>query len=741
MRKYSRLLFFVLLCSCAKEMTLPVQPVLPEQAAEEAITYTLSVEASKGGNDDSKMLFFVNEKLIAAWQKGDQISVYKSDVLLGTLAAQTDGSSTTFKGQLSGKIRKDDVLTLKFLSPDYGSQDGTLAYIASHCDYAVASVTVTNVEGTSVTTTQANFENQQVIAAFTLRQGENDITADITAMTITSGAEMYAITRSAGPGPIYVAIKAVDNAAIDFSATDGHLYYGKTVSGKTLSRGKYYAITLGMNLDTEMISYVRRSWDEASKSVVSETVVEKASDLNSISEYGNLQGTWYVSGVKNINGITLRKNGTLNLVLCDGATLTTKYIWMDNTSTLRIFGQAAGTGALVAEGQKSDALAIGLYDAEGNGGTMEFHGGVINAVGDFQYPAIGSRKYYWERLVIYGGTIVATGGGYGAGIGRGDNPEKQGGVIDIYGGIITATGGTSDYGYPGGSGIGDGAAGTDPEEGGNVEAVNIYGGEINASGTAKKPGISAGVSGKGTVNIYGGKVTTTGGGGRPGIYAKKEINISGGEVIAYAGVNAAAIGGGEDLDNPAVIHISGGMVQAHGDIDGSYGAGIGGGQDSNGGTIVISGGTVYAYGGMDAAGIGCGEETTFSFGKHSGNITITGGWVRAKGKGYGAGIGAGEDASCDAVNIFTTNGPLYVEALAGNQCEEAGSIGAYDYEYVKWKLNIGPRVRVQTYNNTTLENLVTTDDRADRVHHRRRAILFTCDHEGYTATTCPYCVH
>ena len=734
----SLLLACALLFSCAKE-TEPL--VRPEPSVPEERIYTLTVEAEKGERPDTKALDFVETTLKAFWLKGEEVSVYKANALLGTLAAQIAGSTTQLQGQISGEIKKDDVLTLKFLSPDYGSQDGSLAYIASHCDYAVANVTVTDVEGTSVTTTSAQFENQQVIAAFTLRQGENDITADITAMTITSGAEMYAITRPAGPGPIYVAMKAVDNAAIDFSATDGHLYYGKTVSGKTLSRGKYYALTLGMNLDTEMISYVRRSWDEASKSVVSETVVEKASDLNSISEYGNLQGTWYVSGVKNINGITVRKNGTLNLVLCDGATLTTKYIWMDNTSTLRIFGQAAGTGALVAEGQKSDALAIGLYDAEGNGGTMEFHGGVINAVGDFQYPAIGSREYYWERLVIYGGTIVATGGGYGAGIGRGDKSGHQGGIIDIYGGKITATGGTSDYGYPGGSGIGDGAAGSDPEEGGNVEAVNIYGGEINASGTAKKPGISAGVSGKGTVNIYGGKVTTTGGGGRPGIYAKKEINISGGEVFAYAGVNAAAIGGGEDLDNPAVIHISGGTVRAYGDKEGSYGAGIGGGQDSNGGTIEISGGTVYAFGGMDAAGIGCGEETTFSFGKRSGNITITGGWVHAEGKGYGAGIGAGEDASCYAVNIFTSTGLLYVEAIAGNQCVDAGSIGAYDYEYVKWKLNIGPRVRVQTYKNTTVENLVTTEDRAYTVHHRRRAILFTCDHEGYTAQTCPYCTH
>ena len=723
-----------LLLSCAKE-TVPSVP--PVQGVK---TYTLTVEAGKGERPDTKALSFDGNKLKATWAVGEEVTVYKGDALLGTLSAQAEGKSTTLSGTVSGDLAVDDVLTLKFSSPDYASQDGTLDFIASHCDYAVANVFVTNVGGESITTTDASFVNQQAICQFTLKQGENDITAAITALTITSGTDMYAISRTAGPGPIYVAMKGVSDAVIDFCATDGTNFYGKVVTDKTLASGKFYACSLSMETGIGLISYVRRSWDEASKSVVSETVVEKANDLNSISEYGNLEGTWYVSGVKNINGITISKNKSLNLVLCDGATLTTDHIWMDETSTLRIFGQAAGTGTLVAN-CTSDALAIGLYDAKGNGGTMEFHGGVINAGGHFQYPAIGSRKYYWERLAIYGGTIVATGGGYGAGIGRGDNSDNQGGVIDIYGGKITATGGTSDYGYPGGSGIGDGAAGYDPEAGGNVEAVNIYGGEINATGTTKKPGISAGVSGKGTVNIFGGIVTTTGGGARPGIYAKKAINIIGGDVFAYAGVNAAAIGGGEDLDNPAIIHISGGTVRAYGNIDGSYGAGIGGGQDSDGGTIAISGGTVYAYGGMDAAGIGCGEETTFSFGTQSGNITITGGWVHAEGKGYGAGIGAGEYADCNAVNIFTSDGPLYVEAIAGNQCVGAGSIGAYDYDYVQWKLNIGPRVRVQTYNNTTVENLETKDDRAYTVHHRRRAILFTCDHEGSTADTCPYCVH
>ena len=213
--------------------------------------------------------------------------------------------------------------------------------------------------------------------------------------------------------------------------------------------------------------------------------------------------------------------------------------------------------------------------------------------------------------------------------------------------------------------------------------------------------------------------------------------------MAYAGRDAAAIGSGKELNNPAVIHISGGSVQARGDNEdyNSYGAGIGAGQNGNGGTILISGGTVYAYGGMDAAGIGCGEKSSLFSSKNSGNITITGGWVYAKGKGYGAGIGAGEDAYCNAVNLFTTAGPLRVEAIAGEQCENAGSIGAYDYDDIKWTLNIGPLVRVDIYNGSTWDHLVRTDDRADRVHHSTRALLYTCDHGGGPIENCNFCNH
>lgn len=86
-----------LLLSCAKEMVPSVQSELPGQPVPEAGTYTLTVEADKGERPDPKALMYVVSKLEAFWHKGEEVSVYKADALLGTLTAQIDGSTTTLQ--------------------------------------------------------------------------------------------------------------------------------------------------------------------------------------------------------------------------------------------------------------------------------------------------------------------------------------------------------------------------------------------------------------------------------------------------------------------------------------------------------------------------------------------------------------------------------------------------------------------------------------------------------------------
>ncbi len=243
MKKYLYNIFMlaavaVAFVSCEKENT-PVDG-----------TFTLTVDASKEGTKGTKQLGLDGSTLNATWAAGEQVKVYIGETLLGTLTPQTTGSAhTKLSGTLEGTIAVDDVLTLKFLSPDYGSQDGTLAYIAANCDYAVATVTVSGFSGdatkTIETTGHANFVNQQAIVKFTLKDTSNaDISA--TQFVVNDGATDYTINPASAASEIYVAIPGFRWQTVRLTATVGSVGYTYKKSDATFTNGQYYEITVKM---------------------------------------------------------------------------------------------------------------------------------------------------------------------------------------------------------------------------------------------------------------------------------------------------------------------------------------------------------------------------------------------------------------------------------------------------------------------------------------------------------------
>ena len=253
------------------------------------------------------------------------------------------------------------------------------------------------------------------------------------------------------------------------------------------------------------------------------------------------------------------------------------------------------------------------------------------------------------------GSLKATGGKYGAGIGGSkDNGTNN---ITINGGTVTATGGYWSAGIGGGHN----------DFGNNGDGINITinGGTVNAAGDRFGAGIGGGDYGSGknitinggTVNAAGGNGAGIGGGDRG---SGENITINGGTVTAASG-SGAGIGGGEK-GSGTNITINGGTVEATG---GDFGAGIGGGAAGSGTNITITGGTVTAKGHLGGAGIGGGEKGN---GK---NITITGGTVTAKGGVFGAGIGGGYGGIGSNV---TVSGAAQVTAIAGKP--DLGGAGA-----------------------------------------------------------------
>ncbi|MBO7673446.1 MAG: InlB B-repeat-containing protein [Atopobiaceae bacterium] len=251
----------------------------------------------------------------------------------------------------------------------------------------------------------------------------------------------------------------------------------------------------------------------------------------------NLREGWYLID----NDLTLSERfvvqtGHARIILRNGVTANTKGITVEENKTLSIYGQTKTGGKLTANAPNNSA---------GIGSNKDTMPGTIN---------------------ICGGTIVATGGQFAAGIGGGYNYNHAGlsynpndprivprGLIHIYQGNVTATGGEF------ASGIGGGQRNSNPK-------IIIDDGTIVATGTYQAAGIGAG----GNAGVYqpiiinGGNVTATGHAGAgigaghearptayPSIYA--EIILRGGHIKAasYSGTNTrqyfsrgAGIGGG-----------------------------------------------------------------------------------------------------------------------------------------------------------------------------------------------------
>lgn len=229
--------------SCSvKEDIFEEETTIKEEPAK---VYTLSVNATKGGDDEAtKVLSLDGKTLNAAWAQNEEVTVYnntKKVPLDGTLKAQSDGSSTTLKGNLTGTIENGDKLILRFNSGNYASQSGTLDYIAANCDFAEASITVSSVDGENnvIPTSKASFVNQQAIVKFILKdQDNNDL--NVSNLTISAGSN-----------------RLVSAGGLRGSGTKTY-HTGYTVDGGSGSTGvEGYDKLLDGNTDTKWCSNVK----------------------------------------------------------------------------------------------------------------------------------------------------------------------------------------------------------------------------------------------------------------------------------------------------------------------------------------------------------------------------------------------------------------------------------------------------------------------------------------------------
>ena len=440
--------------ACSKENNSIDEP----STTDTPKTYTMTVEATKG-DAVTRALTLEGKTLNATWTAGDKVTVLKlvTDLythqtywqVFGQLTAEDvrDGGLTcSLTGEFeAGTIAVNDYLRLVFPAKDltpgsgiysmtYTPQDGKLATIANSFDYCSTSgqkskaVTVTTVDGTNVTASDASFTNNQAIVCFTLKDADGDPIYP-TSLTISAkdaygadqivtGEQITGINTSEGNGAltlsldgttnvVYAAVRGFSGKDVTLTATFGSTTYTYTKSSVSFDNGKYYAIGVKMTASRDKISLASLTNDYTAQS----------GDVLT----GTLPGGIHLSIAAGAS-VTL-KDVTINDALRAGITCL-------GNATINLIG---------ANTVRANVVNYAGIQAGGSGKTLTIQGsGSLSVRGGQNSAGIGAgNNGTCGSIVINGGTITAKAGIYAAGIGSGRNGQFE--SITITDGITSLT--------------------------------------------------------------------------------------------------------------------------------------------------------------------------------------------------------------------------------------------------------------------------------------------------------------
>lgn len=270
----------ILLASCQQ---MELENPDPQDNPEEIVTpddavWTLTIKASKGVETKALYLDTSGSKdhLTAYWSGNEQVTVFKDGAsLTEPLTVTPDAGDKPATATLSGSITSTEIhvndeliLLIPRLAWDYSGQKGLLTgdnSIESQYDYALATVTVTDVDATThaITTTEAHFENQQSIYRFAFRKNSSAFSIKdfkvssagnriVSEMTLGGTPTLGGLTvtpASATADPLFVSIRntgtAEDTYNFIVTGSDDALYdVSKPIPARVLDvPGKFISAT------------------------------------------------------------------------------------------------------------------------------------------------------------------------------------------------------------------------------------------------------------------------------------------------------------------------------------------------------------------------------------------------------------------------------------------------------------------------------------------------------------------
>ena len=467
------------LTACTSEDNIvndqPVNPTAPK-------TYTMTIQATKGGAAATRGLYFNGTALNVKWNEGEKVVVMQDDDELGTLTATPDPddpTKATLRGDLDDLDLAEDIeFHLHSASYDYSRQSGVLLSkdgensIEEKFDYALCTVeagsdkiktsVVKDPDGDEyyLVTIEGGItlESQQAIVKFTLVDKADATTPmNVTRLEVDDHYGIIFVEPVSPTNALYVAVNS-DGVELDYhlkAVTAKGDVYTYDCSDVTFLCGKYYEVKVQMTKQqpaTIDLSNLSEPYTAVNGDVLTGTLPEDVNVKISITDGATvtLQGATIAGwDHENYDWAGLTCEGDATIVLKDVNSVRGFYFFQPGISvpvgkTLTI----RGDGTLNVQSNNSLHPNEYVYGPgiggriNNNCGNIRIESGTVNAIGHNKSPGIGSSKeHICGNITITGGTVTATGGDYAAGIGAGEGFSARCGNITITGGTVTAKGG------------------------------------------------------------------------------------------------------------------------------------------------------------------------------------------------------------------------------------------------------------------------------------------------------------
>jgi len=150
-----------------------------DQAGNDNRFWTVTLNASMG-DAATRALSAEGHVITASFAVNDEVVVVDADgkTTVGTLKAQTAGTSTTLEGTLdAATLAEGEVVTLRYRSTtaNYDGQVGTLAGIAASQDYAEGTLTVSSTSPLTFASNSVTLAAKQSITKFSFTDGSSAV--------------------------------------------------------------------------------------------------------------------------------------------------------------------------------------------------------------------------------------------------------------------------------------------------------------------------------------------------------------------------------------------------------------------------------------------------------------------------------------------------------------------------------------------------------------------------------------